>query len=295
MIEFCHIVPKAYLPLVAGRPRHLVLAHLIKQDEVYRNFYKNEAKNGATIILDNSNYELGNWTTPEDLVAIYDSLESPNVYLMAPEEAFNSDTTIEVVRAFVVMLINKMKRFDIKTFGTIHGTTYEGIKKCYQEVSKLVDLVGFSYRLACPECTPFHALHNNADLTRSVIRVTLLERFLDEGIIDKTKDHHLLGLGHFVELKSYTNKLWIKSVDSSLCYVYATDKQKMTLGNYSYKRTYPHININIELDKSIEETLIYNIRLCDHLSRMHETIKKFNTYLRGRGYNIPDDYGLELK
>ena len=55
MIDFCHIVPTSHLDLVKKRPVHLVLAHLIEEDEQYCEFYKNS---GADLIMDNSAFEM---------------------------------------------------------------------------------------------------------------------------------------------------------------------------------------------------------------------------------------------
>lgn len=59
MTDFCAIAPtNTLMRLVAGRPTHLVLAHLIEHDEKYVEFYRNEANNGAMIICDNSAFEM---------------------------------------------------------------------------------------------------------------------------------------------------------------------------------------------------------------------------------------------
>ena len=55
MIDFCHIVPTPHLDLVKRREVHLVLAHLIEEDEAYRDFYN---KSGAMLIMDNSAFEM---------------------------------------------------------------------------------------------------------------------------------------------------------------------------------------------------------------------------------------------
>ena len=55
MIDFCHIVPTSHLDLVKKRSVHLVLAHLIEEDEQYCEFYKNS---GADLIMDNSAFEM---------------------------------------------------------------------------------------------------------------------------------------------------------------------------------------------------------------------------------------------
>jgi hypothetical protein len=55
MIDFCHIAPTPHLNLIKNRHTHLVLAHLIEEDEKYCEFYKNC---GAELIMDNSAFEM---------------------------------------------------------------------------------------------------------------------------------------------------------------------------------------------------------------------------------------------
>ena len=55
MIDFCHIVPTPHLDFVDKRHTHLVLAHLVEEDENYCEYYKNC---GAELILDNSAFEM---------------------------------------------------------------------------------------------------------------------------------------------------------------------------------------------------------------------------------------------
>lgn len=59
MLNFCHIAPTPHLHLTSKRNNHLVLAHLIEQDQEYVNFYLNEKANyNSTIIMDNSAFEM---------------------------------------------------------------------------------------------------------------------------------------------------------------------------------------------------------------------------------------------
>lgn len=59
-MEFCHISPTKYLDIfAAGRRSHLLLAHLVEEDEQYTKWYANEkTKTNCTIILDNSAFEM---------------------------------------------------------------------------------------------------------------------------------------------------------------------------------------------------------------------------------------------
>ena len=59
MIDFCHIVPTPHLDLVKDREVHLVLAHLIEEDEEYCRFYSNlSTRLGGMLIMDNSAFEM---------------------------------------------------------------------------------------------------------------------------------------------------------------------------------------------------------------------------------------------
>jgi hypothetical protein len=59
MINFCHITPVPHLNLVNKRPVHLVLAHLVEQDDSYTNFYlEQKERYECQIILDNSAFEM---------------------------------------------------------------------------------------------------------------------------------------------------------------------------------------------------------------------------------------------
>jgi hypothetical protein len=39
-IKFCHIAPTPHLSLTESQSHHLLLAHLIEDDGIYREFYK---------------------------------------------------------------------------------------------------------------------------------------------------------------------------------------------------------------------------------------------------------------
>ena len=60
MINFAHIAPVSYLPLVKEYPVHLLLAHLIEENEDYRNFYIELKKENPNVFyhVDNSAFEM---------------------------------------------------------------------------------------------------------------------------------------------------------------------------------------------------------------------------------------------
>lgn len=60
MINFCHIAPVSYLPLVGNKPTHLLLAHLVEENEEYRTFYQTLKRDNPSVFyhLDNSAFEM---------------------------------------------------------------------------------------------------------------------------------------------------------------------------------------------------------------------------------------------
>lgn len=258
------IVPISYLDMVKGRPFHLVLAHIVKQSTTYREFYKREAKNGATIILDNASVELGDsWATPEELVDIYKSLESDNVYLMASEVAYDGFASSIAVRNFKELLdsLNLHPRL----FGTVHGTSSDEVSKCYTTVNEFVDYIGFSYRIWCDD---LHVKYPVPAVERGLMRITLLNRLLETGIINTKKPHHLLGIVDPCELYSQSIHSWVRSVDSSSSYIHA--KNNIIFNEYGLgitPRVQEKINFDDPLSPDVQTRLAINMERLDRFSR----------------------------
>ena len=58
MVKFCHIAPTAYLEsFTRTNGAHLILAHLVESDAMYREYYRN-LNDGKEKIMDNSAFEM---------------------------------------------------------------------------------------------------------------------------------------------------------------------------------------------------------------------------------------------
>jgi len=70
MIDLGFIVPTMWLEQFATFSNyHLVLAHMIRDDPKYLEFYRRRSREGDFITLDNSSYELGDGVfTEQDLL-----------------------------------------------------------------------------------------------------------------------------------------------------------------------------------------------------------------------------------
>jgi hypothetical protein len=247
----CNIVPINYLDRVKNRARHLILANLVAENETYRNFYRTEAKKGATIILDNASIELGDdWATPSELVDIYKSLEAPNAFLMCPEEAFDGEETTRKVREFS----KEVK--GIPLFGTIHGNNFEEVLNCFLNVRNLVHLVGISYRIFCND---IHVAYPDPDTEKSLMRIELLKMLPLEGT-----NVHLLGISNPCEIYSQAVlHPQIVSADSSIAYIYARDGHPFTNSGAGCPRPILPINFDDGHSSRNDALLVNNITVLD--------------------------------
>ena len=112
MIDFCHIVPTANLKLVKRREIHLVLAHLIEEDESYSEFYQN---NGGDLIMDNSAFEMYKRGEPmyptEKLIDMAKKVGAQYVVM----SDYPDDDPMKTIEAATKM-IPELKKADIGTF-----------------------------------------------------------------------------------------------------------------------------------------------------------------------------------
>ena len=264
MINVGNIVPISYLEMVKGRPFHLILAHMVKQSDTYRDFYKQETKNGATIVLDNSNYECGDtWATPTELVDIYKSLESDSVYLMAPEVAFDGLASARAVYKFKELLASL--NLTPKLFGTVHGRSFDEVRKCYTTVNELVDYIGFSYRIWCDDLPVKYPV---STIERGLMRVTLLNALAEEGVINTQKPHHLLGISDPCEIYAQSHYFWIKSADSSTSYIHAKNNVWFTSnGLGTSDRVTEKINFDDKFSSFTSSGLYRNITQLDMFAK----------------------------
>ena len=115
MAKFCHIAPIPHLNLVAGASTHLTLAHLVETSEEYVNFYKKEKENGATIILDNSAFEMYKQGRPMyDLVQLVEMAQriDADYVVMSDYPNENGNKTINAAS----ILAPKLREKGFKTF-----------------------------------------------------------------------------------------------------------------------------------------------------------------------------------
>lgn len=143
MTDFCQIAPSAHLDdFCRDRPAHLLLAHLVEEDEQYRDWYKQEKTlNPETVfILDNSafeQYRRGLPMFPSDKLLDLAKEVKADYVVMSDYPGQPSEVTIESAQKLA-------STFKNAGFGTFY---------CPQsKVGDLNDLVrGFKWGMESPE------------------------------------------------------------------------------------------------------------------------------------------------
>ena len=101
-----------------------------------------------------------------------------------------------------------------KQIGVVQGKTYDEIVECYQYMDKIanVNMIAISFDYSYYQKTNPHP---NKLISWSLGRVKLLGDLLQDGIINVSKPHHLLGCSLPIEFCFYKDYSWIYSLDTS--------------------------------------------------------------------------------
>jgi len=204
-INFCHISPTQYLPqFTTHNGAHLILAHLVEQDEQYASFYAN-LNDGRRKIMDNSAFEMFKLGRP-----MYDSAKlvemgkkcKADVIVMSdyPKEPWKK--TVDAA----VEMIPQLKAEGFGTFfvpqgqlGDVSGVM-QSIKWALSEPN--IDLIGVSI-LTCPIAFRVNESAHGDDqrsdaykLQRFLSRWKLFMAMKNEGLLDEKahKRFHCLGM-----------------------------------------------------------------------------------------------------
>lgn len=200
MTEMCHISPTPHLDDFAkGRPSHLVLAHLIEEDDVYASWYEREkTKNPGTVIIeDNSAFEMYKQGRPmypsEKLIDMGTRVKADYIVM--------SDYPAEPGQKTIDKAIEMAPELRAAGFGTFFvpqskigdiDDLIEGFRWASQATE--VDYIGVSI-LAVPNA---YGVEKNNKLQRFLSRWAFMHRLEHEGILTAIKNNgkkiHFLGM-----------------------------------------------------------------------------------------------------
>lgn len=236
------------------------LVHMLESSKPYTKFFERKRlEDDREMILDNSAFELSesfNWR----LLAKWIKRLEPTYYIL-PDVLGDTDKTIENFHAFT----DKYPDLPGKKFAVIQGQTYEDIVRCYEALSPYADKIGI-----CMHYPFYDTGDGDLQLLRAKGRQKLLIDLLNDGVIDKSKPHHLLGLSLPSELIAYVDNpdtfSWIDSLDSSCPVTNGIEginfwnglpdsKPEITLDDFVYK------NYGTKIVKRIIDNIIYLRRM----------------------------------
>ena len=199
MTEFCHISPTPYLDLFAsGRSHHLVLAHLVEEDDQYANWYANMPRDeNTTVIMDNSAFEMYKQGKP-----MYSSgklVEMGNKVIA--DYIVMSDYPGEPARKTIEAATELAPRFRENGFGTFFVPqaeigNVEGVLDAFAWAATApeVDYIGVSI-LTAPN---MFGVERGNNLQRFLSRWKLMQLLENRGILDKIAEYdkkvHFLGM-----------------------------------------------------------------------------------------------------
>ena len=195
MIDFCHIMPTAFLNTYANKYKtQLILAHLVEEDEHYRNFF---AKYNRTKIMDNSAFEMfktGQPMYPADKLIEMGHKVNADYIVMSDYPNEDPSKTIAAAEE----LAPKFKEAEFGTFFCPQSKIgdLEGLISAFAWAanSHLVDYIGFSI-LNIPNA---YGVEKNNKLQRYLSRLKFMQELDKRGIlqqiVDNRKKIHFLGM-----------------------------------------------------------------------------------------------------
>lgn len=205
---FCFITPISYLDMFAiASDRHLVLAHLVDQNDLYANFYKTRSECGDYIMMDNSAYELHEPYSPDKLLSLAEKCGAHAIVL--PDYPFQpAEVTVEAAHKFAPIFHDAgYANFFVPQ--SKRGDTEDWIRAYrWAANNPLIDIIGMSI-LGIPNALP----HVDPAYAR-VVMTTILQ---DRDVFAADKAHHYLGLnaGPGLEIPSLLRMKALTSIDSS--------------------------------------------------------------------------------
>lgn len=200
MTEFCHISPVPHLDDFAkGRKSHLVLAHLIEEDEEYASWYNHEKTSNpdCVLIMDNSAFERFKQNEPmypsENLIEMGTRVKADYIVM--------SDYPAEPGQKTIDKAIQMAPELRAAGFGTFFvpqsvigdlDDLIEGFR--WASTAKEVDYIGVSI-LAVPNA---YGVEKDNKLQRFLSRWAFMHRLEQEGILEAIKQNgkkvHCLGM-----------------------------------------------------------------------------------------------------
>lgn len=210
------ILPTPYLPMIADRPYHMALAHLIGVDKAYTAFYAKMVNEGKFVIMDNGVIETG---VAMSIVRVVQKAKLIGAHeLILPDTLDHSEATLDAACEAIPYV---RKYFDGKIMGVPQGRTFEEWIECAKLMLEMdVDTIGIPKRLV-----------KIAGRDGRLMALETLAWSL------RGRDVHLLGCWEtpiectMIEKAVQAKRIVpVRGVDSAIAYVYARENMFISQG-----------------------------------------------------------------
>lgn len=254
------ICPVKYLEKFATRSNfHLILPHLFEQFPEYKEFYKERAKQGDFILLDNSIFELGHSLEKEALLEISEEMKVTEV--VAPEIWHDTNGTIKLVEEFIEY--HNSWNSNIRILAMATGDNEEEIIEAFFRWNKhkYIDSLGLPFSLD-------YEMKGVSDNVKSLTLRRVLNRWHLIDSINKyskassqlIKSTHLMGLSDAVELQRYKgdNYYWIRSNDSSTAFIHGFNYIEYTDKGLPCEKIKKKVDFGLDIELTEGQELYIN-------------------------------------
>lgn len=225
------------------------LVHLLSKNSLYRDKFKEAIEKGREVILDNSVFELGTHFDMDEFA--YWVKEMKPTYYILPDVLNDGEATIQRAKEF----LQAHPDLPGKIVGVVQGKNYEECVDCYKFMNTIADKIAISM--------DYTFMQDESGLQGFVKgRQMLLTRMRDEGIINRDKPHHLLGVMLPQEMKYYREGFeWIDSVDTSNPVLHGMLGMRYGRDGLKFKAsTKMHTVINASISSTQLDNIMYNIK-----------------------------------
>lgn len=214
--RIAHIVPVPHLEQTKSNSYHMCLAHLVAQDQIYRNFYARMALKGKYVLLDNGcaeNAQLG----VDGLIAAAEVIHPTELVL--PDTLYDGESTFKKSADALKRFDNELS-FKVKYMAVPQGRTIDQwLESAKQLLTLPISTIGVSKFL--PIITK--------DPNSRVKAVTLLSRYLEENQF-KHIEMHLLGCdeGPAKMQEIFILSPFVRGCDSAFAFIAAQAGEAIT-------------------------------------------------------------------
>lgn len=262
-MKIAHEAPTSIFPAVQRLTDYdYALVHLFESNVFYWRAFRDAVINGREVLLDNSIFELGTSFDGDKYYKWINEL-NPTWYII-PDVLEDAEGTLRKMDEWQ----SKYRVNNVKSIGVIQGKTYEELTRCYKEIEPRVDKVAISFDYSYYISSTEMLSPINKYSAWMFGRQKLIAMMKEDGIINTSKPHHLLGCALPQEFRSYKGYTWIDSVDTSNPVVHGLNKVRYGNSGLTDK-------ISTKLIEYMDEQVTV-----EQLSDIEYNIKKFRVFCK---------------